>query len=65
MHGHLSTYRFLMHLVAVIGGVAVCTEWLYKAFDAATIRLERKSNSRKVSAGDGLLNGLLEKESLL
>ena len=64
LHGHLSTYRFFMRLVAVIGGVVVCTEWLYKAFDALTQRLERRNGSgRRVSSNNGLLNGVLEKEA--
>jgi endoplasmic reticulum-Golgi intermediate compartment protein 2 len=61
-HGHLSTYRFLMRLIALIGGVAMCFEWGYKVFDALSSRFEKRANGRRVSSGDGLLNGLLEKE---
>ena len=57
LHGHISTYRFLMRLVALVGGVVVCTEWAYKGFDALTQRKEH----RRSSSGEGLLNGVLEK----
>ena len=62
MHGHLSTYRFLMRLVAIIGGVAICTEWAYKGFEHLRSAMDRSKGSRRQSAGDGLLNGHLEKE---
>ena len=58
IHGHISTYRFLMRLVALVGGVVVSTEWAYKGFNA----LSQRKESRRVSSGDGLLNGVLEKE---
>jgi hypothetical protein len=58
MHGHTSTYRFLMRLIALVGGVMVCTEWAYKGFEAFSQRKEGKRSS----TADGLLNGLLEKE---
>src|SRR5271169_1737775 len=57
VHGHISTYRFLMRLIALVGGVVVCTEWAYKGFDAITQRRE----SRRSSSVDGLLNGALGK----
>ena len=57
VHGHISTYRFLMKLIALVGGVVVCTEWAYKGFDAI---IQRREN-RRSSSGDGLLNGVLEK----
>jgi hypothetical protein len=41
-----------MRLIALVGGVVVCTEWAYKGFDAIT---QRRGSS------DGLLNGVLEK----
>ena len=49
-----------MRLVALIGGIMTCTEWFYKGYDAMVRR--RESKGRRVSAGDGLLNGELEKE---
>lgn len=58
MHGHISTYRFLMRLVAVIGGVLACIEWAYKGVEA----LSQRRESKRISSGDGLLNGVLEKE---
>ena len=58
----MSTYRFIMRLVALIGGVAICFEWGYKAFDAISSRFEKRSGKRRVSAAEGLLNGVLEKE---
>jgi hypothetical protein len=61
LHTHTSFYRFLIRLVALVGGVVVCTEWAYKGFDALAQRLENK-RGRSGSAGDGLLNGYLEKE---
>jgi endoplasmic reticulum-Golgi intermediate compartment protein 2 len=61
-HGHMSTYRFLLRLVALIGGVAICFEWGYKAFDTISSRFEKKTSNRKVSVGEGLLNGVLEKD---
>ena len=60
-HGHISTYRFLMRLIALVGGVAVCTEWAYKGYEALSNRLEKKGG-RRISIGEGLLNGELEKE---
>jgi endoplasmic reticulum-Golgi intermediate compartment protein 2 len=59
-HGHVSTYRFLMRLVALLGGVAMCIEWGYKIFEAISSRVDGRG--RRVSAGEGLLNGKLEKE---
>jgi endoplasmic reticulum-Golgi intermediate compartment protein 2 len=56
-HDHISTYRFLMRLIALIGGVMSCTEWLYKGIEA----LAQKRDPRRLSSSDGLLNGLLEK----
>ena len=47
-----------MKLVALVGGVIVCTEWAYKGFEA----LSQRRESRRTSSGDGLLNGVLEKE---
>jgi endoplasmic reticulum-Golgi intermediate compartment protein 2 len=61
LHGHLSTYQFLMRLVALIGGVVICTEWVYKGYDALVQKIESKG--RRVSAADGLLNGVIEKET--
>lgn len=58
MHGHISTYRFLMRLIALVGGVVVCTEWAYKGFEA----LNQRREGRRSSSGEGLLNGVLEKE---
>lgn len=51
-----------MRLVALIGGVAICFEWGYKAFDVISQRFEKNSSGRRVSSGDGLLNGVLEKD---
>ena len=56
-HDHISTYRFLMRLVALIGGVMSCTEWLYKGIEALTQRRDH----RRLNSSDGLLNGLVEK----
>jgi hypothetical protein len=56
VHDHISTYRFILRLVALIGGVMSCTEWLYKGFEA----LSQKRDPRRLST-DGLLNGLAEK----
>jgi hypothetical protein len=50
-----------MRLVALIGGVTICTEWGYKAFEAISHRWEKKANRRVSSASEGLLNGVLEK----
>lgn len=62
-HGHLSTYRFLMRLIAIIGGVAICTEWAYKGFEHLNSLRDRSKGGRRQSAGNGLLNGhLMEKE---
>jgi hypothetical protein len=59
VHTHTSLYRFLMRLLALVGGVIVCTEWAYKGFDALTQRME---NGRGRGNSDaGLLNGLIEK----
>jgi endoplasmic reticulum-Golgi intermediate compartment protein 2 len=58
-HEHISTYRFLMRLVALIGGVAICTEWAYKGYDAL---VQRGDGTKRASVSDGLLNGQLEKE---
>lgn len=60
MHGHISTYRFLMRLIALVGGVMICTEWGYKGYDAVTQQLDKRN--RRSSSADGLLNGTLEKE---
>jgi len=60
MHGHISTYRFLMRLIALVGGVMICMEWAYKAYDAITQRLDK--GKRRSISGEGLLNGALEKE---
>ena len=58
IHGHISTYRFFMRLIALVGGVAVCTEWAYKGFEALNQRRERRRGTRN----DGLLNGSVEKD---
>jgi hypothetical protein len=47
-----------MRLVALVGGVITCTEWVYKGFEA----LSRRRESRRTGSGDGLLNGVVEKE---
>jgi hypothetical protein len=48
-----------MRLVALIGGIAICTEWAYKGYDALALR---KDGNRRASAADGLLNGEMEKQ---
>ena len=60
-HTHISTYKFLMRLVALVGGVIAITEWGYKGFDALSQRWD--NGGRKNSFSDGLLNGHLEKAS--
>lgn len=59
-HGHISTYRFLMRLVSIIGGLAICTEWGYKGFEVLTQKWDMRSNRN--NSGDGLLNGAIEKD---
>jgi len=58
MHGHIPTYRFLVRLIALVGGVMVCTEWAYKGFEA----LSQRNEAKRSNTTDGLLNGLIEKE---
>jgi Endoplasmic reticulum vesicle transporter len=59
VHTHTSLYRFLIRLLALVGGVIICTEWAYKGFDALTQRME---NGRGRGNSDaGLLNGIIEK----
>jgi hypothetical protein len=51
-----------MRLVSIIGGIAICTEWAYKGFEALTNKWDIRSG-RRISTADGLLNGTLEKEN--
>jgi Endoplasmic reticulum vesicle transporter len=60
-HGHISTYRFLMRLVSIIGGVMICTEWAFKGFEALSNKWDIRSG-RRVSSAEGLLNGAIEKD---
>jgi len=50
-----------MRVLALVGGVLACAEWGYKAFDAMTERFDKKG--RRSSTAEGLLNGVLEKET--
>jgi len=61
-HSHMSTYRFLIRLVAIVGGVAICTEWAYKGFEHLTNKIDRAKGNGRGIAGNGLLNGHLGKE---
>jgi endoplasmic reticulum-Golgi intermediate compartment protein 2 len=63
LHGHISTYKFLMRLIALIGGVMACTEWVYKGVEGLTQFMERRKSGRKGSVAEGLLNGVIEKSN--
>ena len=48
--------------VAIVGGVAICTEWAYKGFEHLTNKIDRAKGNGRGIAGNGLLNGHLGKE---
>jgi hypothetical protein len=59
-HSHTSLYRFVVRMLALVGGVLICTEWAYKGVDA--LAQQRERGGRGSFSGDGILNGLLEKQ---